>query len=149
MSSLALFSIAIIVTALLSIVIAYKTPKEAVRYLKTPEGKRVLFGIVVFTLASILIAASSKVLADKPNWFTYGEVFAGIDYTKNLSPQCDQGGADDRATSNGGLRLNIYRSDDELFHLNSKYTHHSCAFSPDRESYDALGLEVNYKFFSR
>jgi hypothetical protein len=64
---------------------------------------------------------------------------------------CEQetGDGKDRLTSNGGVALNIYRSPDKDFNFNTKYTHHSCAFNNDADSYDALGLEVSYKLFSK
>lgn len=153
MDSTILFIIIVVAIALVAALAAFKTPAKAVAYFKTKDGRGVLTGVVLFILAGILLAGlslfSSDAEASEPTWFTYSEVFLGLDHTKNLSPQCEKGGPNDRLTSNGGLRQNVYRSTDDRFHLNAKYTHHSCAFSPDRESYDAIGLEATFRFFQR
>lgn len=122
-------------------------------YFKTKAGKRVLSGVIVFILSGALVVVISEVArADIPKgtWFNYGEVFLGVDWTyQNPSPQCKDDGPDSRGTSNGGIRFNIYESYDKRFHFNTKYTHHSCALNSDRNQYDAIGFEINYRFFSR
>ena len=60
---------------------------------------------------------------------------------------CVAGSVDDQSGSNIGLKLNVYKQG--RFSLNSKYTHHSCAFGKDSKSYDALGIELKYRFWSR
>ena len=72
-------------------------------------------------------------------------VFAGLDATKNISPQCEEGGPSDRVTSNMGFRAHHY--DDGKLSIHSKYTHHSCAFSPDDKSYDGLGFELERRLW--
>lgn len=117
---------------------------------KTEQGKGIAKGIVIFAGAAILFGLYSyNAHSDTPRWLSYAEVYVGMDYTKKISPQCEPYGDSDRATSNGGLVLNVYESGDKLFNVNSKYTHHSCAFSVDRESYDALGIEATYRFWTR
>lgn len=96
-----------------------------------------------------LAVGSRPAAADEPTWFTYGDIYLGLDYPKNISPQCERGAIDDRLTSNGGVVGNIYRSVDRRFHVNAKYTHHSCAFNTDRNGYDAFGLVASYRFWAR
>ena len=142
-----LFLLLITLITTTSVLIAFKTPSNAVRYFKTGEGKRVLTGIVIVISVALLIVGVRKALADEIRYFNHASVYVGIDYTKKLSPMCDPGGHDERATSNVGFRLNVLESDRTV--LNAKYTHHSCAFNQDNRSYDAFGLELSYKFWTR
>lgn len=115
---------------------------------KSADAPGIWKGIGIVLGVSILIALLTGCTTNG-TYFNDASIYAGLDYTKNVSPQCEQGGADDRTTSNVGLRGNVYQSDDERFRLNGKYTHHSCAFSPDRHSYDAIGAEVEFRFYER
>lgn len=151
MNSAILFTLAVIATIFVALVTYIGGPKKSFNYLKNNLG--VTKGIIMFVLFGLILAGGSmisqKVFSDEINWFTYGEVFLGLDHTKNRSPMCEYGDVSDNSTSNGGIRLNMFRSDDKRFEWNSKYTHHSCAFNEDARSYDALGIELNYKFFAR
>lgn len=153
MDSAIIFILVVLSMAVMSILVVFRSPGGAVKFFRTKEGRGVLSGIVLFILAGILIAGitlfSSGAKASQHTWFAYSEVFLGLDHTNGVSPQCKRGGPNDRLTSNGGLRQNIYRSADRRFHLNAKYTHHSCAFSSDRNNYDALGFEATFRFFQR
>ncbi len=114
-------------------------------YFSTKTGKGILKGIVAaiaFALVFTLIGCTGTYLND-------ASVYTGLDYTRGQSPQCGSSGIDDKTTSNLGLRLNLYESEDETFRTNAKYTHHSCAFNPDKDNYDAVGIELEYKFYSR
>ena len=82
-------------------------------------------------------------------WFNDATVFLGIDHTKKVSPQCRDGGFDDRSTSNLGMKLNVWESPSKNVRVNAKYTHHSCAINPDNRSYDGVGVEVEWKVWSR
>lgn len=154
MSSAVQFSLCLVLLAIVLTLFAFRgSVKLAFSYFKSDEGRGVLKGIVIFMAFGIALMAFSTfakpVYAGEPEgkWFAYGEVFLGVDHTKKLSPQCEAEGPNSYLTSNGGIRANIYQSADERFELNSKYTHHSCAFSPDREQYDALGVEVTYRLW--
>ena len=76
-------------------------------------------------------------------WFNEANVFMGIDYTKKVSPMCDRGGYDDRATSNMGFEVNMWRNGGVA--VNAVYTHHSS----DASSYDAFGIRVVWKVWER
>ena len=141
-----LFILGIILVAAFGILRAYGSVGGALSYLSTKEGKGVLAGIVLF-IGIALVFAAPRAFSEEVRYFTHAEVFVGLDYTKKLSPMCEEGRADDKATSNGGFRFNILESDRTIFNL--KYTHHSCAFSPDTKSYDALGAEITYRFWGR
>lgn len=114
-------------------------------YFSTDTGKGILKGIVMALVFSALFGLASQVKAG--TFFNYAEVIAGLEATKKSNPMCVGGTVDDRTGSNIGLRLNIYKS--ENFDLNLGYTHHSCAFSEDDRSYDAAGIELKYRFFTR
>jgi hypothetical protein len=115
-------------------------------YFSTPTGKGILKGIV---LAVVFAVGLALLTGCSGTYLNDASVYAGLDHTKKSSPSCDAGTRDDRTTSNLGLRGNIYQSEDGRFRTNAKYTHHSCAFSPDDRQYDAVGLELEYKLWSR
>ena len=116
------------------------------KYFKSKTGLGILKGVVI----ALLFAAFFALIGCKQGtYFNDASVYFGLDHTKNISPQCMDDGADNRTTSNLGLRGNVYRSDDQRFFVNGKYTHHSCAFNEDRNVYDALGAELEYKFWER
>jgi hypothetical protein len=114
-------------------------------YFNTKAGKGILKGIILAMLFAILFLFLSNAKAG--TWFNDADVFAGLESTKKSNPMCVEGTPDDKTGSNLGLTLNIYR--DNRFSVNGKYTHHSCAFSEDDRSYDALGIELKYQFWSR
>lgn len=126
---------------------------------ETEEGRGAFGGIIkfvafgiIFVAVSLFATCSNNAEASEPEgtWFSYGEVYLGLEWPKNdPSPQCVVEGPDSRGTSNGGIRLNVYRSADERFHAGLKYTHHSCSLNTDRNHYDAIGFELTYRFFSR
>jgi len=116
-------------------------------YFSSRTGLGILKGIVLAICFAVALAVIPKAFAEEPVWFKEAEVFAGLDYTQRTSPQCVVGSVDDRTTSNLGLRLNVYEY--ENFTINSKYTHHSCAFGEDDAGYDAFGIELTYKFWNR
>lgn len=118
-------------------------------YFLTKDGKGILRGIVLAVAFAVGLAVLFSIVGCSGTYIKDASVYAGLDHTKNLSPQCEATGADDRATSNLGVRVNIYESADERFRTNAKYTHHSCAFSPDDLQYDALGVELEYKLWER
>lgn len=101
---------------------------------KTKSGRRVLFGLIVAPLLAALvglIGGCARV-----------DVFAGLESTKNLSPQCEDIGASNRITSNLGIEGCRGLSSDGRTEICGVYRHHSCAISIDRETYDAVGFQV-------
>lgn len=125
---------------------AYGSPRETIEELSRPENKNVRRGILAFLVVLVGAGLAIPVKADvKGEFFAYSEVYAGIDYTLDQSPFCRDGLYDDKATSNGGFRQNLWRSDNRYLHINFKYTHHSCAFNHDRPTYDAFGFEIKFQ----
>lgn len=106
---------------------------------KTKAGRGVLFGLVVTPLAALLIGSLGGC--------TRVDVFAGLESTKNQSPQCESVGASDRITSNLGVEACSTISPDGRTELCGVYRHHSCAISPDRESYDGVGFLVKRRLY--
>ena len=114
-------------------------------YFKTRDGLGILKGIVLAVCFAMVLGVSSKVLADEDGWFKKGEVYAGMDYTQRTSPMCTRGGIDDRTTSNLGVEVEVYRKGN--FSIGTRYTHHSCAFGPDDDGYDGVGIQVRFRLW--
>ena len=130
--------------------------KNIIPYFKTKDGKGVAKGIILAPLVILVLGLLIWLLPGNANaqtlqgtWFNDASVFMGIERTKKLSPQCHGGGYDERSTSNMGVRANVWQSASGNVRLNGKYTHHSCAINPDRNSYDALGVEVEWIVWKR
>lgn len=146
------FTVAVLVVAVLY---AYARQKKDGRELTKKEWLGVAKGVALaflFVLGAALLGSlfSGKAeAAEGGTYFNEASVYFGLDHTKKLSPMCEDSGPDSRTTSNMGLKLNLYRSQDRRFEVGSKYTHHSCAFSPDARSYDAFGFVAEYKFWTR
>lgn len=131
-------------------------PARLSSFLRTKDGKGVAKGVILAPAIIIAIGLVMFLLTPKAQaqvipgtWFNDASVFMGIDRTKKISPQCQSGAYDDRSTSNMGFRLNVWQSPSRNIRLNSKYTHHSCALNPDRNSYDALGVELEWYIWNR
>ncbi len=158
----------IFIILLLAILLSYMAWKlkglSWKEYFSTKDGLGILKGIVLAPVAIIILAIILYFIlpsaqADdgfdpiKPfkygTWFNDASVFAGLDYTKKRSPQCDANIIDDRGTSNLGVRLNIWQSASKDIRLNSKYTHHSCALGSDDRQYDAIGVELEWTVWRR
>jgi hypothetical protein len=137
-----LFILAVSTITLLAVVIFVKNP---VSYFKSKEGKKVAVGIILAILISAGISIIFPHKAYSFEYFSSAEVYAGLDYTKKLSPMCDVGVNNDKLTSNLGLKVSAIAS--QYTSVNLKYTHHSCAVNPDHLSYDAAGVEVVYKLW--
>lgn len=127
--------IAILLLVSFLIVIGVKNKK---RFFK---NENVLKGIVLVLGVAGLFALFTQ--CAKADWFNYVEMSVGLDYTKGVSPQCEEGGESDRWTSNINLTGNVWRYGG--LEINGRYTHHSCAIGEDRNGYDAIGPELRYR----
>jgi len=143
MSSEWAFVAAVFVFPALVLIGTMNGPTKAYAHLRKYPG--ITKGILLALVAGVLFALGAQ-KANAGTWVEYTEMFLGLDRTFGVSPQCvNDGGPDPKTTSNMGFRQHIYKSDDTLYNVNLKYTHHSCAFNTDRYSYDAIGVELNYK----
>jgi hypothetical protein len=148
-----LFILTVLLITFIAIAFAFDgSPAKAYKYFTTERGKGVGIGIILFVgigLGAVLMSPNARALDLKEDleYFQYGEVYLGLDSTFKQSPQCQDDGPDNRLTSNGGVIFNIARSKDRIFELNTKYTHHSCAFNSDRNGYDAVGLVATWKLW--
>lgn len=121
-------------------------------YFSTRDGKGILRGIIIAPVAILLIALALSLMpscAQAGTWFNDASVYAGLDWTKKLSPQCRPNSVDDRGTSNLGAKLNLWQSGSKRVRVNTKYTHHSCALGSDARQYDAVGVEIEWKVWER
>lgn len=151
--------LALVLAVLVGLLLWKVGPRNLLPYFKTKGGKGVLKGIILAPLVIVLLAVAVWFIPGNAkaqgldtrygSWLNDASVFMGIDRTKKISPQCAAGGYDDRSTSNMGLRLNIWQSPSKNVRFNTQYTHHSCALNPDRNSYDALGVQVEWLIWSR
>lgn len=151
--------VVIVLAVVVGLVLWKIGPKNLKPFFTSKEGKGVASGIVLAPVVIVLIALAGWLLLPKSaraegmnvpgTWFKDASVFMGIDHTKKLSPMCADGGYDNRSTSNMGAKLNIWQSPSGNVRFNTLYTHHSCAINPDRKSYDAIGVQVEWKFWQR
>jgi hypothetical protein len=103
------------------------------------------------TLVGAIFGASNASAETDMNgtFFNDTSVFLGIDHTFKVSPQCVEGGTDDRLTSNLGINQNLWRSYNKVHDVSLRYTHHSCVFGKDRNGYDGLGLSYSWTLIRR
>lgn len=124
-------------------------------------GAAVVAGVALVT-ALLAPAAHAQVLQPLPqvpkaytakaSWLDtrYGHflnhtyVFAGVDYTRKVSPQCVAGSMQDRLTSNMGMGVNLWQSPSRRVWLDLQWTHHSCVIGVDRNSYDGFGVRATW-----
>lgn len=141
---------------MVAVVLAYMAwklrGKNWIEYFKTKDGLGILRGIVLAPVAILVIGVVLALFScntQAGTWFNDASVYAGLDYTKKLSPQCERNAVDERGTSNLGVRLNLWESDSRAIRVNSKYTHHSCALGADDRQYDAVGVELEWRVWER
>lgn len=116
--------------------------------LKTKDGKFILFGLFAAPTAAVVVVLLLGLLGGCANVKDpYIEVYAGLEGTHNVSPQCMRGGANDQITSNLGAQVCTGVSKDKGTIVCSVYRHHSCAISPDNKSYDAIGVSVSRRVY--
>lgn len=148
MGSAAEFTIGI--AALLGVWLLWSLRGVNIReYFRTRTGRGVAKGIVLALGIVLGVTVVFGLAGCSGTYLNDASVYAGLDYTKKLSPQCEPTGPDSRTTSNLGFKLNLYESDDNRFRTNARYTHHSCAFSADDRQYDAIGVELEYILWQR
>lgn len=130
---------------------SYGSLDRAREFWKSRAGKNVLGGILMVLGAFALWAWASSARAAEleGTWLAYGEMFVGLDHTFEHSPNCKPDQHNDKLTSNVGFRVNIWQSASRRVAVNGKYQHHSCAFNQDDLRYDAGGIEVTVKLWSR
>ena len=109
-----------------------------------------LLALAITVVGAIFGASNANADTDmNGTFFNDTSVFMGIDHTFKVSPQCVEGGTDDRLTSNLGINQNIWRSYNKIHDISLRYTHHSCVFGRDRNGYDGLGLNYNWTLIRR
>lgn len=152
----------LIVAVVLAIVLMKIPPSKLPAFFRSKDGLGVAKGIILaplvlflFVLVATLILPGAQAQERIRNpfaggtWFNYAEVYAGADFTKKLSPQCQAGGPDERWTSNLGFAMNIWRDQSKMVSLDGIYHHQSCVIGYDRNSYDALGIRATWRFWER
>ena len=125
-------------------------PSEVKRYFTEGDGRNAHKDIIAVILAVILLGslltAGYKAFASEPEWDYLREttIFVGLDYDIHNKVFCEPSGADDRLTSNVGVRQHLISRDNVSANL--QYTHHSCALNRDAPTYDAVGIIFEWKF---
>lgn len=123
----------------------WRTETNPIDYFKTKNGLKILKGIVLAVIFTIVGGIAQCAIASETGWFKEAYIYAGIDHVRKQSPQCQSEGIDKHATSNIGLRGSIYSSKKVRWYWN--YTHHSCAFNQDRNGYDGIGTGVELRIW--
>jgi len=157
---IALIIVCIVLTA--AMIYVFVITRKSFTAWKEREGKgaaaSALLGVFsIIALAFIIYVVGAVFGAFKANaqtdmngtFFNDTSVFMGIDHTFKVSPQCVEGGTDDRLTSNLGINQNVFRTHDKTHAIDLRYTHHSCVFGKDRNGYDALGLHYVWTIIQR
>lgn len=144
----------IILVASLSFYASHGSFKEVLRFFRE-EGKnswkdiKLFIGVILLIGIAILAFVPVKSKADEYNitYLNYVEIWAGVAYTKETSPFCYEQGPDKKATSDGGIRLNLLSVSNKnlVFDLNGKFTHHSCSQNDDRPTFDGVGPEATLR----
>jgi hypothetical protein len=113
-------------------------------------GSIILIALIITLVGAIFGSSNANADTDmNGTFFNDTSVFLGIDQTFKVSPQCVEGGTDDRLTSNLGINQNLWRSYDKVHDVSLRLTHHSCVFGKDRNGYDGLGLSYNWTLIRR
>tara|TARA_R110000824_G_scaffold62042_1_gene164504 strand:+ start:5060 stop:5572 length:513 start_codon:yes stop_codon:yes gene_type:complete len=113
-------------------------------------GSIILLAFIFSALAAIFGSSNANADSDmNGTFFNDTSVFLGIDHTFKVSPQCVEGGTDDRLTSNLGINQNLWRSYDKVHDVSLRLTHHSCVWGKDRNGYDGLGLSYSWTLIRR
>ncbi len=157
--------IALIITViviLLGMIYVFVIMGKSFKGWKVKEGKAAaasallgvgsIIAIAAFiTLVGAIFGSSNANASTDMNgtFFNDTSVFLGIDHTFKVSPQCVEGGTDDRLTSNLGINQNIWRSYNKVHDISLRYTHHSCVFGKDRNGYDGIGLSYSWTLIRR
>ncbi len=138
----------VLMVVIVAVALAWKLPPTQWKaYFSSDDGKGILKGVALAMLFGIILAVLTG--CSSGSYMNSASVYTGLDHTMSQSPQCKTNKVDNNFTSNLGLRANVWQSDDELLKVHGKYTHHSCAFGPDRNSYDAPGIELEYKLWNK
>lgn len=155
MSDAAIFAVIIFVVIVLALVFGVGAKQFPV-WAKSKSGKGALasmaLGVLVILAVGLLAskAQAQSVLDTRyGNFLNNAYVFAGIDYTRKVSPQCVSGSQNDRMTSNMGFGVNMWQSPSRKVSLDLQYTHHSCVIGVDRNSYDGIGIKATWIPWSR
>ena len=101
-------------------------------------------GLALMLLTGQRVQAQSVLDNKYGHFFNHAYTFAGVDYARKVSPQCVPDSTADHLTSNMGFGLNAWQSPSRRVHLDLVYTHHSCVFGHDRNSYDGMGVRVTW-----
>jgi hypothetical protein len=154
LASLTVFVSAILIIIALMLLYLFAKVGYSIKNLRhhfsdSGEGRGALGGIIAFPIVLSLLAVLAFYMHNaEAQWFQYTEVYAGLDYTYKVSPMCHESHVDDRLTSHGGVRQHVYNFGRDI-NLVGAYTHHSCAIGRDKYGYDALGVQVVWRFDRR
>ena len=149
MTPLILFIISLFALLIMLSFIFFGSVESIKAFYRKPGNKNIVGGIKAFVgfgvIVSVIFFTIDYVRADT-RYFSFAEVYLGVDTLGSTSPQCEEGD-NDRLTSNGGLRGNFmqYTQNKLTFELNGKYTHHSGAFCVDNHIYDGVGIESVFR----
>ena len=113
-------------------------------------GSIILLAFIFSALAAIFGSSNANADSDmNGTFFNDTSVFLGIDHTFKVSPQCVEGGTDDRLTSNLGINQNLWRSYNKVHDVSLRYSHKSCVFGKDQNGFDGLGLVYSWTLIRR
>lgn len=126
-----------------------KSFKRALNHWKKGRPLKDILPIIyvpVVLMLALTLLFPSKAEASDFEYLQWFQVDAGLQYQLGDVPfvQCKEGDFD-KLGSDIGLTLNVVEYQD-VFEINSTYRHHSCAVGADTQIYDAIGLQVGWRF---
>ncbi len=133
--------------------VAYKKKSIGEKFWKTKDGKNVPGGIGFFWLIIIIVSllglfqCNKAEAGDVGDWFPYVDISIGIENTFHVSPMCEEGGYNDRLTSNLKIAAGVWVHHDGTFWIELYGRHHSCGFNKDHYRYDSGGINFAKRFY--
>lgn len=147
----AFYGVVVVIVVLMLLAVFWKRGRSGfIAYFKTGDGAGALASALKASAAIAIILmilfVGMKCAHADDEWFKWTDVYMGVDYTKKQSPQCNPGGVDDNFTSNLGVSQHIRDLGSEDVYLYGGWTHHSCVIGGDRNTFDGVGIGVNWRF---
>lgn len=144
--------LAIVVVVLLAYVTTKSNgslTKAVSRVVESESINGIVMVVVAFIVAGLFIGTvlygeRAEGAESKVDYLEYTYIFAGVDYEMFTNIFCEKGDVNGKLVSNVGLGQHLVSIND--INIEAKYQHHSCALNRDKPTYDAIGLNMEWRF---